>query len=155
MAILQDAYWCVEAILPRTTCPGLYGTTWPLLLLCPTHHQSPPDQLASGSPSVPQAPCTLSFIGTSSERPSLATLEPPCCQCPVSLLHCISRNLQRFPWFCCDCLSLRGNPKRVGLRSKVFVTYKPVAWQLAWHLVNYRNTDLVTTSHMGIGFAGV
>lgn len=54
----HTSVWC------RLACP---------LLSALTHPCSSPHQLASGSPSVPQALCVLSITGISSGRPFLAT----------------------------------------------------------------------------------
>lgn len=65
--------WGMGTVIPGTTHPGL----GPPSLSCfsaLTHHHSALDPLVSGSPSVHQAPCVLSFTGTSSARSPLATL---------------------------------------------------------------------------------
>lgn len=85
----------------------------------PSFSTSPQKHVASGSSSLHQAPCVLSFTGTSPERTFLAPLHQLFSllnrYCSAGyFLHCTSQNLELISLFTCDYFSTTCEPHKHG-----------------------------------------
>lgn len=117
---------CLEQhALACTVPPGLSSFSAPLTTTLPQTN-GPLVPLRAPSATYPQ----LDWHLFREAVPGAPLLSAPCLS--PALHFSKSSTTSLVPLYC---LSLHGSPERVGLRSKVFVTYEPEAW----HSVNYLN----------------